>query len=366
MLPYYPALRFKQGEYNALANIADDIRSHIQPRLIIPPPKERDPEKGSPLTAEEIAHVTGSRIGRHWPLAPAFLDTQYVAGLLGENGVANLIRRARSINPRLAAVITIADLFRPHSRHLFLENFPRAAIHVPYEMFDGALLLKGIGIAGLSPEDCLLFLDFSGAPWEVDGIAGSVAALFDQLASLAQWGRIVFQGSAYPKINPAQPGSSFLVLRGEWTTYRSALEEFASIPGQIAYGDFGADCSEIVFPRKNGAIPIRHLRYTTTDATYVVRGAQSVDQKTAMRDVCQRICQSDHFAGRAFSYADDRIAQIALGASGGTPSQWRELNTAHHMTRVVRDLGAMVGISFTTRPVEERHMQEQLFADANT
>lgn len=85
MLPYHPALRFKQGEYSAGAKIARDIQRHVHPRFIIPPPTESDPEKGGPPTADEIARFTGERIGKHWPLNPAFLDAQFVAPLLGND-----------------------------------------------------------------------------------------------------------------------------------------------------------------------------------------------------------------------------------------------------------------------------------------
>ncbi len=54
MLPYRPALRFKQGEYLAAARIPREIQKYIEPYFIIPPPKERDPEKGGPLTARKL------------------------------------------------------------------------------------------------------------------------------------------------------------------------------------------------------------------------------------------------------------------------------------------------------------------------
>src|ERR1700739_4131918 len=104
MLPYYPALRFKQGEYTAGAKIARDIQRHIQPRFIIPPPTESDPEKGKQLTADEGAYLTGERIGKHWPLNPAFLDAQFVASQLGNDGLKRLFGVAQQRNKKLVAV----------------------------------------------------------------------------------------------------------------------------------------------------------------------------------------------------------------------------------------------------------------------
>ena len=114
-----------------------------------------------------------------------------------------------------------------------------------------------------------------------------------------------------------------------------------------AYGGFGADCGEMAFPKGPSGRAIRHLRYTTPDHTLVVRGKNEGRDNDVMKDVFQRIVDSGHFAGQHFSYADDRIWRGAKGLDGsGNASMWREWNMAHHITRVVRDRGAMEGITF--------------------
>jgi hypothetical protein len=66
-----------------------------------------------------------------------------------------------------------------------------------------------------------------------------------------------------------------------------------------------------------------------------------------MRGVCERILRSGKFAGRGFSSADDYIFMTAKGWDGpGNGSTWREINTTHHVTRVVRDIGGIKGMSF--------------------
>jgi hypothetical protein len=41
----------------------------------------------------------------------------------------------------------------------------------------------------------------------------------------------------------------------------------------------------------------------------------------------------------------------------GNASMWREWNTAHHITRVVHDLGAMEGIQFSDSRVSQPSQQ---------
>jgi hypothetical protein len=44
-----------------------------------------------------------------------------------------------------------------------------------------------------------------------------------------------------------------------------------------------------------------------------------------------------------------------------TGSTWREINTAHHITRVVRDIGTIKGMSFVDAKVSDPVDQPSLF-----
>ena len=112
MLPYRPALRFKQGEYNAAGRIRPTMQKHVRPYFILPPLIEKDPELGRVLTHDEIAYVTGERIGKHWPRYPAYMDAQYVMREPSDEGISRLFQVARARNPNLIAVIPASDLVR--------------------------------------------------------------------------------------------------------------------------------------------------------------------------------------------------------------------------------------------------------------
>lgn len=365
MLPYHPALRFKQGEYLATAKIARDIQRHIQPRFILAPTKEKDPEKGKPLTEEEIAIFTGERIAKHWPLYSAYLDAQYVAPFLGDRGLKQLFRIAQRRNGQLAVIATVKDLFNPVYRDFVRSSAPRIGIHLPYEDVDIDLLLKGVEAIGCETNECALFVDFTGAPLSVDGVSGSIAGVFDALGSSARWARIIFQGSSFPRKNPAETDGQCSIPRSEWQVFLAALKECSVPPDLIGYGDFGADHGEIKFRRKGGgSAPIRHIRYTGKKTTFVFRGKESGKQGDVMKTVCERVLNSGEFAGQSYSYADDMIWRVAKGMSAaGTPSMWREWNMAHHMTRVVRDLGSLAGITFSDGPVSQAAEQVPLFPE---
>ncbi|MBX5272618.1 hypothetical protein HJB99_28820 [Rhizobium sp. NLR17b] len=365
MLPYHPALRFKQGEYLATSRIARDVQRHIQPRFILSPPKERDSEKGKPLTEEEIATLTGERIAKHWPLYPAYLDAQYVAPFLNDEGLKTLFRIAQRKNEQLAVVASVQNLHNPIYREFLRASTPRIAVYLPYEGIDIDALLKGVEALGCEPKDCALFVDFTKAPLSMEGVSGSVAGVFDTLGSAAQWARIIFQASSFPSKNPAETDGKCEIPRHEWNVFLAALKECSVEPSVIGYGDFGADNGEIRFKRKGGgSAPIRHLRYTGKRVTIVIRGKETGKQSDVMKTVCERVLSSGHFAGQSYSYADDMIWRVAKGLSNaGTPSMWREWNMAHHLSRVVKDLGALSEVSFAEGPVSRTVQQFSLFAE---
>lgn len=363
MLPYYPALRAKPGEFAACGRLAARYQGHICPRFVVPPPSEADPEKGRAPTLEEIGYMMGDRLGKSWPHRRAFLDPQLAAEALGDAGIATLFRIATAVNPRLLPVLRIADLSNPARQALLRDGSVKVGIYMDFEEVDPAALLDKVKRAGLRSEECVLFVDFTGAPLGED-FAPAIGEIFDQLDGAARWGKIVYQASAYPDKLPVGANESTLIARAEWTTFLAALKETGVQPDRLAYGDFGADCGRMVFPRgKGGGRPRPHLRYTGKTHTLVVRGSDSGAFTPTMRNVCTQITESKEYCGRSFSYADDRIWRNAKGMtdSCGDATGWRELNTAHHLVRIIQDLGAISGVAFEGDAVSEFAEQGSLF-----
>lgn len=61
------------------------------------------------------------------------------------------------------------------------------------------------------------------------------------------------------------------------------------------------------------------------------------------------------YSGGGFSPSDDRIWRNAKGLTYtcGDATGWQELNTAHHLVKIVGGLGAMSGIEFEEDAVAE-------------
>ena len=84
-----------------------------------------------------------------------------------------------------------------------------------------------------------------------------------------------------------------------------------------------------------------------------------------MEEVATRLVASVHFAGRAFSLGDRYIADTARDKDGpGSPTTWRQVNTIHHLTRVVTDLGPQRGYQIIQRADVPEPEQSDLFQES--
>jgi hypothetical protein len=118
-------------------------------------------------------------------------------------------------------------------------------------------------------------------------------------------------------------------------------------------------CSAVVSGK-----PMRHARYTGAKTTLVVGGKDAGNHTDDMTDVFKRLIESEHFSGQGFFYADRRMSEATKGiATCGNHFIWREWNLAHHMVRVLRDLGALAGVTFADGPVSTVPEQAPPFAE---
>jgi hypothetical protein len=131
---------------------------------------------------------------------------------------------------------------------------------------------------------------------------------------------------------------------------------------ELMFGDYCADSAKFRFnTKKSKRKIIRHYRYCTPESWLIVRGKEDVSYEQSMKEVSQKIVDSGQFAGRDFSSADEYIYDCAKGDKGpGGASTWREINTAHHITQVVSDIGKIKGFSISKRHVTEKLRQLSL------
>ncbi len=366
---YLPALRFKKGEYCGLAGLANDVAAQVTPRLIIPPPREPDPEKGSPLTFDEIVHLTGRRIGNHWPIRPAFLDPHFLFAEFrdadSKEWLPRIFKVARDAGANVIPVATLVELLGDESQafHVTKDENARTQLllRISYNEVNPSLAAKirqALINVGSEPRRCSLILDFGDADLSsVEAVADIAVSSLEELQGIGNWQNIAFQATNFPDRNPAIEGSVKQVSRNEWLAWKRAIEADSDASTHLIFGDYGADTTPI-FRKGGGGKPIRHYRYCTPEAWLVVRGKTDVSCSESMQWVANEILNSGHFAGADFSAADEFICGTAKGYMGpGDPTKWREINTTHHITQVVSDISKIKGFSIAKRAIAARSEQ---------
>ncbi|PQV52183.1 beta family protein [Paraburkholderia sp. BL21I4N1] len=365
---YSPALRMKAGELGGVRELASDVAAYILPRFIVPPLAERDDTHPELFASDEAAQVgavpdVGAILARHWCDRRAFIDLTHLIDECGRDSLAiwlpKVFTRARSMHVQGIPMAMLSDLGVAEIEGFKAAINPGDSLKFGICVRSGDMVGPGFGVAltialerlGLKVNDCAIIADFFDSDFSLpEHVAPIIGGALELLQDLGPWQQIIFQGTYYPEKNPADHGSSMLWPRNEWAAWRQAVKFDPATAEHMIFGDYAADCAKMVFGG-SGAAAIRHYRYTTETAWLVERGAKSGSDKEIMQDVCSRIVASGHFAEADFSTADAYIYATAKGLEGpGNSTTWRQINTTHHITRVVVDVAKVRGIAITRRP----------------
>lgn len=362
---YIPSLRMKQGELEGLRALKGDVADCILPLLIVPPLKERDSGSQEALfpPGEAIPNV-GGILSKYWPRRSVFVDPRALFKECGMekaiNWLPEIFKRARNLSVFAIPIASLADLEK-----IDISAF-RDSLSQNYRLKFGLRIQSGemtdpnlnkrvqsiLSSMDLIPAECAVFADFSDA--DISDpllVAPIIRSSLEQLQAFGQWQLIVFQGTHYPEKNPADPGQTISCPRNEWLAWREAVKFDPSTAEHMVFGDFAADSAKMDFGGQGGR-PIRHCRYTTDSDWLVVRGNETGSTHEVMKDVFERIVDSGKFSGSSFSKADLYIYNAARNNSGdaGSASTWRQVNTTHHITKVVADIAKVRGIPITKIP----------------
>lgn len=371
---YFPVIRLKEGERNALIGLAKPVADRIEPRFVLPPPKELGAEASHIPSRDEYAYFLGKKIGQYWPMRVCYVECRYLFKEYGHENAGEWLPRlfevARSSHGLPVPLASIDEATGVAAAAL-RQAQPSGAkkkfgLRVSFgDLADDDLksrITAALTSMGVSSRETVLFLDFADADLsDPDSIAEFLGGAVQTLQELGVWARIVFQGTNYPEKNPAEAGQMVKVPRTEWQAWSRIVASDPEALKHLAYGDYGADSAKFNFkPCK--AKPYPHLRYCGDEHWYVSRESSDIPQSRAMKAVAKKILGSDAYAQRQFSDADDQIYQMANSMSGtGNASGWREINTGRHITKVVSDLGKVYGFSIEPNSVEDALYQTDLF-----
>jgi hypothetical protein len=346
---YYPLLRTKKGEINALTTLSPQAVSSIRPILQVPPP-DRDAQ--GELVAASSEYITkvantlqavlapGSLLACYLDPAPAGLPNPLLGDLLF--AIANTGGTPQPVY-NLIGSTSYARLYRQ------LMGAPKEAII--------RVRLKEIGISLLDDVKDALFTyqltshqtfvlldagnisspDFATGIYEM-GLKGTI----DQLASLGLAGIIL--------ASCALPESLETVAKWKPTKYIRKETEFfrrlkVATKQHLQFSDYATGTVNI--EPNVSRIGSPKVRYTLPEFYEVLKGQQVGRTPQTMSDqyhrISQHIVKLPEYPGRYFSWGDDFIYKASQGGvqSRGNATTWVSVSTSHHLELVASMLPAM-------------------------
>jgi hypothetical protein len=351
----------KAGELAGVRDLATDVAEYTLPRFIVPPRSERDETQPQLFVVDNAPDISGALI-RHWGNRCAFIDATYLIEEYGRDRLVGWLpqmferaRRGGASPIPMASLRDLGDQEAAAFRAALDSDDPlKLGIWVSSGEMVGPALLTTMRAAltriDLSPSECAIVADFYDADFSApDLVSPIISGALESLQDLGPWRHVIFQGTHFPDKNPADHGSRTLWPRNEWKAWREAVRFDPATAEHMMFGDYAADCAKMVFG-DGGGRAIRHFRYATPTDWLVERGDASGSDNTVMQRVCAEIVGSGLFAGAGFSSADAYILRTANNEDGpGNATTWRQINTTHHITRVVVDIAKVRGIIITEK-----------------
>lgn len=352
---YVPALRWRQGEYQALFRLSSAVKDRVMPLITIPP-VEFDFELWQPKkSVHEHVHPFIARFETKWGKRPAWiaLDAEIANGRMDDGShpldyVINGLRPKGAIAiPALplkvdsdtmdAAARAVAADGQGAAVLLCLEDLMSSNPHKAIVSFAGGLAI------GLDELDVIVDLRARNfEPYRV--FATALTAALKRLGDLFQVRNFVLLGTAIPDSFAQLAKGSDEIPRHDWLFFKELIIAMPASMRRPIYGDH-----TIVHPEFT-AMDMRKVKaagkivYTTPETWATRKGGAFRDNPAQMHAHCAEVVRDPAFAfrGAGFSYGDKYIADCAVMAeSPSNLSRWKDVAINHHITTVADDLSTL-------------------------
>ncbi|WFU51789.1 beta family protein [Sinorhizobium terangae] len=347
---YVPALRWRQGEYQALARLAAAVKERIVPYVTIPE-VEFDFELWQPKkSVQEHVHPFSARFNAKWGQRPAWVGVHpsiadkpmgdgrdiftYVFEALRAFQASSIPALPLGSSPPMigsVAAIVAADGLGA-AITVRLEDLMKLDARTRIEALAASL--------GLSLDEVDLVIDLGAPNFEpYDAFAGALIAAMRRLGALHAFRNFIAISTAIPETFKDVAKGAEQLPRHDWLFYQALIAKMPAGMRQPNYGDY-----TIVHP-EFAPVDMRKIKsagklvYTTSTAWEVRKGGAFRDNPGQMHDHCASIVTSGKFSGAGFSSGDDYIAKCAAKTKGPSNQPWWKFVTInHHITHVLSDL----------------------------
>lgn len=354
---YFPIVRAKQGEIEALANLKASVLKRCTAVFEVTKLDGQDLERAQKRSdtpyeyylrsrAEQIASIYKGRRAivdiSQWPLGITTEGGEqilsFLCNRLNELGVVAcpIIGYDRWDSVEYREMIRTTKLSKRAYFCIRLDSIALEDLGDP-EHFVG-VMEDIISLVNLSEADTRILIDLGDVTRiSMEDIVKHIEDAYSMVKSIG-FEYVIMAGSSIPdSIEKAvkQPDSTGVVQRREVIAWKGFMD--ANPAASLYFGDYGIRnprASDTIAPNMNVKI-----RYTIENSFFIARGhSVRKEHGYAQSQILSRIIvESPHFM-EGFSWGDDKIEACGRGELIGNSTNWIAFDTNHHVSTVVAEV----------------------------
>jgi hypothetical protein len=354
---YVPAVRWRQGEYQALFRLTPAVKDCVMPLITIPP-VEFDFELWQPKkSVHEHVHPFVARFTAKWGKRPAWiaLDKTIADGRMNGNMhpfdyLFDGLRPNGDIAIPALPLEVDSDTIDAAARAAAADGQGAAVLLRLEDLMSGnprKAIVNFASSLGIGLDELDVIVDLRARNFEPYKVfATALTAAMKRLGNLYEVRNFVLLGTAIPDSFAEIAKGSDEIPRHDWLFFKELMTAMPAGMRRPIYGDH-----TIVHPEFK-ALDMRKVKaagkivYTTPETWATRKGGAFRDNPAQMHAHCDEVVKDPAFAfrGASFSYGDKYIADCAaMAESPSNLSRWKDVTINHHITTVVDDLATLFG-----------------------
>ena len=351
---YVPALRWRQGEYQALLRLKELVKAKIVPLISIPHVEFDFESRQLKRTIHEHVLPFVRRYKEKWGRRPAWitLDDSIAVGRMDDgshvfdyvfDGLRSHNATAIPALPLGADTDTVLAAARATTRDrqgagvtIRLEDLMKPAA--------GTKILALANGLAVPPQEVDLIVDLRAPNFQpYDTFANALVVAIRRLGDIDAFRNFVLLSTAVPETFRNIAMGSDEIPRHDWLFFRALLRRLPAEMRRPIYGDYTTVHPDFTAIDMRMIKPAGKVIYTASKTWATRKGGAFRDNPAQMHIHCAEIVNGAHFEfrGQDFSSGDKYIADCAVRqVSPSNLTRWKEVGVNHHITLVVEDLAS--------------------------
>jgi hypothetical protein len=350
---YVPVLKWRQGEYQALWRLSEELKSQVVPLIEVTPP-DFDFEQWKPKkTVSEHLEKFAERFNQKWGGRPALIDFRLLdpaARMAGDaHPLSWILEQVREYG---ASLIPVTGFERDSAYQSAVRSASNldghgAALRCSLEDSADSQFIQNVealaDTLGLDVRDVDIVVDLKSPNFEpLDGLAKLLSNVLSASPAFHAARSLTVIATAFPPSMSMVTGPAQLISRREWLLYKALMTQLNPGLRRPSFGDYAIASPELPKGDMRLLKPAATVRYAVDDGWIIAKGSNVRDNGYEQyRACCKTVTESPLYLGAGFSEGSEYIENCRAGVvTTGNLSTWRWVGTNHHMTKVVHDLAS--------------------------